>query len=99
MPERDLLIKNPSGLHARPAATFVRAAAGFSADVRVANLDRDPEKAVSAKSMLGVMGIGAVAGHRIRLTAVGDDAEQALRDLAALVEAGLGERADGVEPS
>ncbi len=36
--EIDLDIRNPSGLHARPAALFVRAAAGFHSDIRVANL-------------------------------------------------------------
>jgi phosphotransferase system HPr (HPr) family protein len=91
MPERTLEIRNPSGLHARPAATFVKAAAQFGADVRVANLDRDPNKLVSAKSVLGVIGVGVSRGHRIRLVAEGEDAEAALSSLEALVASGLGE--------
>jgi phosphotransferase system HPr (HPr) family protein len=91
MPERTVEIRNPSGLHARPAATFVKAAAAFASDVRLANLDRNPDKIVSAKSVLGVMGAGVSRGHRIRLVAEGPDAETALERLDALVASGLGE--------
>jgi phosphotransferase system HPr (HPr) family protein len=91
MPERTLEIRNPSGLHARPAATFVKTAAGFRADVRLANLDRDPQRLVSAKSVLGVLGAGVSRGHRIRLIADGEDADAALDSLESLVASGLGE--------
>ena len=69
MHEAEVEIRNPSGLHARPAATFVKAAGGFAADVRVANVSRDPAKEASAKSVIGVMGLAVARGHRIRLTA------------------------------
>jgi phosphotransferase system HPr (HPr) family protein len=91
MPERTVEIRNPSGLHARPAAIFVKAAAGYAADVRLANLDRDADKLVSAKSVLGVLGAGVSRGHRIRLVADGADAETALEGLSGLIAAGLGE--------
>lgn len=84
-------VRNSSGLHARPAATFVRAAGGFATDVRVTNLTRDPQRSASAKSVLGVMGLAVARGHRIRLEADGADAEEAVTQLAALVESGLGE--------
>ena len=59
--EIDLDIRNPSGLHARPAAVFVRAAAGFQSDIRVANLSTGgPE--VSAKSVIAVLSLGAGQG-------------------------------------
>ena len=86
MPQRDLLIRNPSGLHARPAATFVKAATGFAAAIGSPTWTVIRARRPSAKSILGVMGIGAVAGHRIRLSAEGADADEALRELAALVE-------------
>lgn len=90
-------VHNPSGLHARPAAVFVKAAAGFRSDVRVANLTGGgPE--VSAKSIIAVLGIGASAGHRIRLRADGVDEADAVRSLACLVADGLGETAGGVVP-
>ncbi|MEO6577374.1 MAG: HPr family phosphocarrier protein [Candidatus Limnocylindria bacterium] len=91
MAEREVDVRNPSGLHARPAATFVRAAAGYDADVSVTNLARNPDKTASAKSVLGVMGLGVSSGHRIRIAADGADADVAVTALAELVEAGLGE--------
>jgi phosphotransferase system HPr (HPr) family protein len=91
MPHAEVEVRNPSGLHARPAATFVRAAGGFGSDVTVTNLTRDPERSASAKSVLGVMGLAVSQGHRIRVAASGEDAEDAVAQLTALVESGLGE--------
>lgn len=91
MAEIEIDVRNPSGLHARPAATFVRAAAGFTADVRVTNLSRDATKDASARSVLGVMALGVARGHRIRLAAEGADGDAAVSTLAELVAAGLGE--------
>ena len=94
MAEAEIEVRNPSGLHARPAATFVRAAGGFTADVRVTNLTRDAEKDASAKSVLGVMALGVARGHRIRLAAEGPDADAAVASLVDLVGSGLGEELD-----
>jgi phosphotransferase system HPr (HPr) family protein len=91
MAEAEIEVRNPSGLHARPAAAFVRAAGGFSVDVRVTNLSRDPAKSASARSVLGVMGLAVSKGHRIRLEAEGPDADAAVTSLAELVAEGLGE--------
>ena len=84
-------ITNPSGLHARPAALFVRAAATFRAEVRLTNLSRDAARSASAKSLLGVLGLGVSCGHRLRIEAGGVDEAQALDSLARLVADGLGE--------
>jgi phosphotransferase system HPr (HPr) family protein len=94
MADAEVDVRNPSGLHARPAATFVRAAGGFAADVRVTNLTRDPDRSASAKSVLGVMGLGVSRGHRIRISAEGGDAEAAVRTLVDLVDGGIGEELD-----
>jgi phosphocarrier protein HPr len=85
-----LRVRNPSGLHARPAALFVRTAAGFRSAIRVRNLTRDGKDA-DAKSMLGVMTIGAARDHDIEITADGPDEEAALAAVAALIESGAGE--------
>lgn len=95
MAEAEVEVRNPSGLHARPAAAFVRAAAAQAVDVRVTNLSRDPGKSVSARSVLGVMGLGVARGHRIRLSADGPEGEDAVATLVALVASGLGEDVDG----
>ena len=91
MAEAEVDVRNPSGLHARPAATFVRAAAGFSADIQVTNLTRDAARSASAKSVLGVMGLAVARGHRIRISADGADADEAVSSLVAMVADGLGE--------
>ncbi len=61
-------------LHARPAADFVRTAMGFAANIQVAAGEREAD----AKSLLSVLALGAKAGTEIRLTADGQDAEEAL---------------------
>jgi len=94
MTEAEVEVRNPSGLHARPAATFVRAAAAFAADVTVTNLTRDAERSASAKSVLGVMGLAVARGHRIRIVAEGSDAHAAVAQLTDLVGSGLGEAID-----
>jgi phosphotransferase system HPr (HPr) family protein len=91
MHEAEVEVRNPSGLHARPAAMFVKAAGAFAADVRVANVSRDPAKEASAKSVIGVMGLAIARGNRIRLIATGADAEAAVAALVDLVASGLGE--------
>ena len=95
MAETTIELRNPSGLHARPAATFVKAATGFKSDIRVTNLTRDADKSTAAKSMLGVLGLGVSHGHAIRITAEGEDADEAVKALREMVEAGLGEAIGG----
>lgn len=95
MAEAEVEVSNPSGLHARPAATFVRASAAFAADVTVTNLTRDTLRSASAKSVLGVMGLAVARGHRIRIVAQGTDADEAVARLTELVASGLGEAIDG----
>ena len=86
----EVLVHNPSGLHARPAATFVKAAAGFRSDVRVANLTTGSQP-VTAKSIIGVLSLGVQRGHQIRLSVDGEDEVAAAAALRELVESGLGE--------
>ena len=92
----ELQVDNPSGLHARPAAAFVRAACTFQSDIRVANLTTGSEP-VTAKSIIGVLGLGVQRGHRIRLVVDGADETPAAEALRALVQAGLGEGDSGAE--
>lgn len=91
MPDATLEVRNPSGLHARPAALFVKTANGFASEIRIANLSRDPAHEVSARSLLAVLALGVSRGHRVRISAEGTDGEQAIRALSELVESGLGE--------
>jgi len=90
--ERTVL--NPSGLHARPAAMFVRTAAGFRSKVTLENLERGTA-AVDAKSILMVMGAGVSKGHRIRVTADGADEDDAITTIEAFIDGGMGETIAG----
>jgi phosphotransferase system HPr (HPr) family protein len=90
----ELHVRNPSGLHARPAATFVRAACSFRSDIQVANLTTSSAP-VTAKSIIGVLGLGVQRGHTIRLDLEGDDELLASAALRGLIEGGLGEPIDG----
>jgi phosphocarrier protein len=86
----EIVMRNPSGLHARPASVFTEAAARFAANVTIENLTRAIGP-VDAKSMLLLLTAGVSKDHRIRLVADGPDEDAAIDSLVALVESGLGE--------
>jgi phosphotransferase system HPr (HPr) family protein len=88
-----LAVINASGLHARPAALFVRTASQFRSAVQVRNVSRSGA-AVDAKSILGVLTLGVARGHEIEVSADGDDADEALGAIAELVRSGIGEGVD-----
>ena len=83
-------VLNPSGLHARPAAMFVKTAAGFTSRITLENLDRESPP-IDAKSILAVMGSGVSKGHRIRVSADGADEDSAIETLEAFIAGGMGE--------
>jgi phosphocarrier protein len=80
--EREVVVANRLGLHARAAARFVHAASAFAAHVLVA---KDGAR-VDGKSILGLLTLAAARGTRLRLLAEGEDATQALDRLVDLVE-------------
>jgi phosphocarrier protein HPr len=86
---RTVTITNKRGLHARAAAKFVVIAERFGAAIDVVRGDEPP---VSARSIMGLMMLGAGKGSEIELRAEGWDAKEALDALSALVEAGFDER-------
>lgn len=84
-------VLNPTGLHARPAALFVRTAMRFQADITVQNVTHGRPPA-DAKSMMDVANRGtAWHGERIRIVARGEDAAEAIATLRQVVESGFGE--------
>lgn len=86
MPSRDVTIASAVGLHARPASLFVKEATGMAVRVTIQKDGRPP---VDARSMLGVMTLGAKHGDVVTLTAEGEDADEALDRLVALLEEDL----------
>jgi phosphocarrier protein HPr len=85
---RQITIRNQRGLHARAAARFVTMAERFGAAVDVVK----DGQSVSARSIMGLMMLGAGPGSVIELRAEGWDAKEAIDALAALVEAGFDEQ-------
>jgi phosphotransferase system HPr (HPr) family protein len=98
MPDATLEVRNPSGLHARPAANFVKAANRFTCDIRIANLTRDPKHEVSARSLLAVLTLGVLRGHKVLIVAEGEGSDEAILTLRELVESGLGEPIEEAQP-
>ena len=82
-------IRNRLGLHARAAARFVETANRFRSRI---SASRDG-RTMDGKSILGMLLLAASLGTVLELSAEGDDAEEALAALCALVEGGLGEEA------
>jgi phosphocarrier protein HPr len=95
MPETTVTLRNASGLHARPAKIFARAAASSSAEVSV---EKDGRR-VNAKSVLSLLTLDCHQGDEILIGVDGDGAEATLAELVALVEAKLGEGDDEGEPA
>ena len=83
-------ITHPTGLHARPASLFVQTANKFSSEIKVKNLTEDSEPS-NAKSILGVLTLGVMQDHEIEINASGEDSDEAISALKALVEDNFGE--------
>lgn len=95
----ELPVLNPSGLHARPAALFVRTAMRFKADITVQNVTHGRAPA-NAKSMMDVATQGtAWQGEWIRIVAQGEDAAEAIATLRQLVDSGFGEMEEPTAPT
>lgn len=83
MAQRRARIASRIGLHARPAAIFAKRAAAVPVAVTITKEGRNP---VAAKSLLGLLTLGAQCGDEVLLTAEGSGAEDALEELAAVLE-------------
>ena len=93
--ERTVPIVNPLGLHARPAAEFVKVAGRFQSAVVVKRDGPSPDGSrpmeVNGKSIMGMMMLAAECGSSLHLAADGGDAVPLLDALEALIRAGFGE--------
>lgn len=85
--ERSVRIRNRAGLHARPAAAFVKMAGAFDAEIELVR----GSLTVNGKSIMGVLMLAAERGSEITIRASGSDAALALDALAGFVERGFEE--------
>lgn len=79
---KELTVLNKAGIHARPAAMFVKTANRFGSDIYV---EKDGEK-INGKSIMGLMMLAAGPGSKVTLHAMGEDAAAAISELEALVK-------------
>lgn len=82
MVEREVMIANRAGVHARPAALLVRTANRFQADIY---LEKDGER-VNGKSIMGIIALGAAYRTTLRVIATGADEAEAVAALVRLVD-------------
>jgi phosphocarrier protein HPr len=85
--EKEFTIKNKNGLHARPAAQFVKLAGQFQSEIWV---EKDDEQ-VNGKSIMGLMMLAAAKGEVIKLSVEGSDAEKAMSSISELINSGFGD--------
>ena len=78
---KEITIVNRLGLHARPSAMFVKSCSRFKSEIWV---EKDGEQ-VSGKSIMGLMMLAAGHGSKLLITCEGPDADEALRDIEALI--------------
>ncbi len=79
--EKEVLIKNKQGLHARPAALFVQTAAKFDSSVKV----KKDKQVVDGKSIMSILSLGAECGNKVVIIAEGEDALQAISELEKIL--------------
>ena len=85
--EKEIAIINRLGLHARPAAMFVRIASRHRAEIWVAKEGEE----VNGKSIMGLMMLAAGRGSKLRIRCEGADADKAMEELEELIKAGFNE--------
>jgi len=85
--EREVVVMNKQGLHARPATAFVQEAGKYKGDVTI----EKEGKSANAKSILGILSLGIANGNTIKIKAEGEGAEEVVEALVKLVENKFGE--------
>lgn len=84
---REMVISNRLGIHARPASLFVQTASRFEAEISV----HKDKQVIDGKSILGILVLAAGKGTRLKISACGKDAIEALNTLESLINSKFGE--------
>lgn len=91
MVKEQVVIKNPTGLHLRPAGLFCKTAMQFGCKITIERKNQESEIHANAKSVLSVLGACIKSGDRITIVCEGEDEEAALETMVRIVNDGLGE--------
>ena len=89
--ERNLVVKNKTGLHARPASDFTALAKKFKSKVYIQNMDEEGSCKANAKSIIMLITQGLAQGVTAEISAEGEDEKEAVEELVALVQSKFGE--------
>jgi len=87
---KSVIVRNPSGLHARPASEFVARAKNYQSRIMI-HRTGDDSFTGNAKSIIIMLSMGVGQGESVELVAEGPDEKQAVDDLTALIGSGFGE--------
>lgn len=87
MTSQTVMIRNQTGIHARPASLFINTASAFKSEITVTKNG----KSGSAKSLMSILALGLTKGSEIIISADGEDEKEAVAALAKLVESKFGE--------
>lgn len=88
---KQVMVRNETGIHARPASNFITEAKKYKSKITLRNMSRNGTQAVNAKSIMMVLSIAATKDTVVEIAADGEDEEQAVEALVSLVENCLGE--------
>ncbi len=87
MIEKEVVVENRSGIHTRPASLIVKTAAKYKSEIYIIN----EGFSINAKSIIGVMTLGAGQGTKLILSVEGKDENEAMEELYNLISSGFGE--------
>ena len=90
MIEKEFIINNEAGLHARPAAKFTRVASSYKSEIRIIK----GEKVGNGKSLLSILALGIFGGTEFTVKIVGTDEVEAMYELTRLIENDFNENQD-----
>lgn len=82
MVEREIVLLNDTGLHARPASMIVKEAGKYTSDIKIIK----NEKEYNPRSIMSILSMGAVKGDSLVIKATGQDEEKAVKELGDLIE-------------
>lgn len=90
MLKKSTTIKNKTGLHARPASEFVQQASKYQSNIIIRRISEEDDEA-NAKSIIFLLSLGLCQGEEVEIIAKGEDEEEAVNSLIALIDSGFGE--------
>lgn len=83
----NVVLENKTGLHARPASMLVKEASKYSSQIKLMKDDKE----YNAKSIMGILSMGAGKGTKLTIIADGEDEKEAVESLKALIDSNFGE--------